>query len=160
MSNKKTASSIYKRRKRAPSMTVTIDPQVCLLEKKYWNEEEGGPRKWGTYTVWDCPCMECCANSVLLRIINRGEYFNKVSLGRTPIKCVAYGDDGIEDESVYIDWWENTGAYSNNGGRRNNSESCFDTMGESVWMKFIDHVEGWKRSSCGKVSIGETFRVS
>jgi hypothetical protein len=133
---------LRKRRKRAPSLTVTIDPQVCLLKKTYWNEVEGGLKRWGTYTVWDCPCMECCADSVMSRIIARGGYFNKVSLGRTPVMCVAYGSNGIEDESVYVDWWENAGAYSNGRGRRSNSESCFDSIGESVWRKFIDHVEG------------------
>ena len=113
-----------KRRKRKPSLTVDIDQLECVLARAWYGKK------------CRCPCMECSANRELERRLREDKYYNKVSLGRSPVQCVMYLGH-VEDESAYMDWWEGGGDHP----RTSNSESCFDTIPAQVWERFMDYVE-------------------
>ena len=99
-------------KRRKTLLRVYIYADECIRGRVRWAE---------------CPCMECEAERNLERAIERGGH-DKVSLGLK--HDVVIYDRGQEDEGLYYDWY----TY---GGRKSNTQSCFDLIPEKRWCRFM-----------------------
>ena len=120
---KREVSSVMPPAKRRKGLMVYVRADVCIRRKIRWAE---------------CPCMDCAAERGLGRALEGVKLPPSLGLAHD---LVIY-DKGQEDEGLYYDWY----TY---GGRKSNNQSCFDTIPERRWCRFMAHL--WWRKLIAEV---------